>query len=222
MVAVTTLAMQRFLLVSIALFAGSCSRQPICKPWSPAGPAAASAPAAPPPPPDDGSTPVATASPEDAWNSVVGYAPEPASSASPARIAKAKPARRTAQAGDRAPAPAPKAAAPAPAADPARQPAPAPSPMLAEAKQFYAGRCVPCHGTSGRGDGPTGQALDPHPRNFTDRTWQASVTDRHIETVILQGGPSVGKSPLMPPHGDLSSKPELLAAMREVVRGFGR
>lgn len=94
--------------------------------------------------------------------------------------------------------------------------------MLAEANKFYAGRCVPCHGTQGRGDGPAGGALNPHPRNFTDRAWQGTVTDAHIEKTILQGGPSVGKSPLMPPHADLNGKPELLAAMRTVIRGFGR
>lgn len=93
---------------------------------------------------------------------------------------------------------------------------------LAEASKFYAGRCVPCHGTQGRGDGPAGGALNPHPRNFTDRAWQGTVTDAHIEKTILQGGPSVGKSPLMPPHADLNGKPELLAAMRTVIRGFGR
>jgi hypothetical protein len=103
------------------------------------------------------------------------------------------------------------------AAKPAANPA-----IRGEARQFFAARCVMCHGEAGRGDGPTGKTLTPQPRNFTDRTWQASVTNDHIEKVIINGGPAIGKSPLMPPHGDLSAKPELLHAMRDLVRELGR
>lgn len=218
--------MQRLTLLSIIVATGACARQPICKPWSPTSATATAAEPAATAPPDDGTTRLAGAAEDDAWTSVVGDAPalaapadaadaHAAHAARPRRVAKAEPKPATAKPATAAAAPAP--AAPAPAAA-----KPAPNPKLAEAKQFFASRCVPCHGPAGRGDGPTGLALDPHPRNFTDRAWQKSVTDLHIEKVILQGGPSVGKSPLMPPHGDLSSNPELLAAMREVVRGFGR
>jgi hypothetical protein len=211
--------MQRLTLLSIILAAGACARQPICKPWSPATAATAAAAA----PPDDGTTPLAGADAEDAWTSVVGAAPAVAD-ADDAHAAHAVRPRRVAKVERKPATPKPVAAPPATTAAAAAPAAakPAPNPRLGEAKKFYAGRCVPCHGPAGRGDGPTGLALDPHPRNFTDRGWQKTVTDLHIEKVILQGGPSVGKSPLMPPHGDLSDKPELLAAMREVVRGFGR
>lgn len=220
------ITMHRLTLLSIIAAAGACARQPICKPWSPTTTAAASADPATAAAPDDGTTPLAGGDTEDAWTSVVGAAPALAAPADagdahaahasrPRRVAKAEPKPATTK-------PAPAAAAGAPAAAAPAAAKPAPNPKLAEAKQFFASRCVPCHGPAGRGDGPTGLALDPHPRNFTDRAWQKSVTDMHIEKVILQGGPSVGKSPLMPPHGDLSGKPELLAAMREVVRGFGR
>lgn len=91
-----------------------------------------------------------------------------------------------------------------------------------EARAFFAGRCAMCHGDAGRGDGPAGKALTPQPRNFTDRGWQTSVTDQHIEKVILNGGPSVGKSPLMPAHGDLANNPALLKGMRALVRELGR
>src|SRR5437870_4393802 len=46
-----------------------------------------------------------------------------------------------------------------------------------EAKDIFAQRCTLCHGADGKGDGPTAAALNPKPRNYTDATWQASVTD---------------------------------------------
>ena len=91
----------------------------------------------------------------------------------------------------------------------------------AEARAFFAGRCVACHGESGRGDGPAGAAFKPPPRNFTDKAWQTSVSDAHIEKVILNGGAANGLSPIMPPHSDLGDKPELLAAMRKLIRELG-
>lgn len=237
--------MKRCALLSLLLVT-SCASQPICKPWSPevAAPAAeAPAPAAAAPAVvDDGTVVVASVGADDAWTSVVGErsrggeASEGAPRRRPRVVGATPAASRTSAKGEAAPAAPPPAAA-APASSP---PAPAavassaappssaaktakagPNPKLAEARSFFAGRCVPCHGASGRGDGPAGNALNPHPRNFTDRAWQQSVTDAHIEKVITQGGPSVGKSPLMPAHADLKD-PVLLSAVREVVRGFGR
>ena len=45
--------------------------------------------------------------------------------------------------------------------------------------------CVTCHGESGKGDGPAGKNLDPKPRDWTDASWQASVTDETLFKVIL-------------------------------------
>lgn len=214
--------MNRVLTLSFALVLGACARQPICKPWSPTT-AASAAPAAAP---DDGTVAVAAANPDETWTSVVGegaIATADANAASEAAGPASGPSRKAKPATKAAAEHAGHAAATKPAAPAADKPAkPGANPLLPDAKKFYAGRCVPCHGASGKGDGPTGVALTPKPRNFTDRAWQRTVTDLHIEKAILQGGPAVGKSPLMPPHGDLSGKPELLAAMREVVRGFGR
>jgi hypothetical protein len=90
------------------------------------------------------------------------------------------------------------------------------------AAQIFSQRCSACHGPNGDGTGPAGTALNPHPRNFHDRTWQSSVTDDHIEQIIQQGGAAVGKSPLMPPNPDLVGKMDVVAALREKVRGFGQ
>jgi hypothetical protein len=91
-----------------------------------------------------------------------------------------------------------------------------------EAKGIFAMRCATCHGPAGAGDGAAAVAMNPKPRSFSDAEWQKSVTDAHIEQVILGGGPSVGKSPLMPPNPDLASKPDVVKALRAMVRGFAK
>lgn len=91
-----------------------------------------------------------------------------------------------------------------------------------EAKQLFATRCAVCHGPEGRGDGPGGIALDPKPRNYHNPAWQDSVSDKEIETAILYGGAAVGRSPAMIANPDLGSKPEVVAALREIVRNFGK
>jgi mono/diheme cytochrome c family protein len=114
-----------------------------------------------------------------------------------------------------APAPAPAAAAPAPAAAPAAA-------AMDEAQQIFATRCFTCHGPEGKGDGPGSAALEPKPRNFTDPAWQDSVTDEHIEKIVMYGGAAVGRSPTMPGNPDLMSKPEVVRALVAHVRGLAR
>jgi hypothetical protein len=91
----------------------------------------------------------------------------------------------------------------------------------AEADEIFATRCTPCHGPEGWGNGLAAASLNPHPRNFHDARWQASVDDRHIETIIQGGGPSVGKSDLMPSNPDLVDRPLTVAALRAKIRAFG-
>lgn len=90
-----------------------------------------------------------------------------------------------------------------------------------EARALFKTVCAACHGEHGDASGPTAAALNPKPRNFNDPEWQASVTDDHLSTTILKGGPSVGKSPLMPPHPQLAQKPQVVAELVKLVRGFG-
>ncbi len=91
-----------------------------------------------------------------------------------------------------------------------------------EARQIFDSRCVPCHGAQGGGDGPAAAALSPRPRDFRLDEWQQSVTDEHIERIIVYGGAAVGKSPTMPANPDLQPKPEVVAALREHVRSLGQ
>ncbi len=115
------------------------------------------------------------------------------------------------------------AAAPAPTAKAAPVPvATTVSPAAkAEAHQIFEQRCVACHGADGKGDGPAAAALNPKPQNYTDPTFQKTVSDQTIEKAIVQGGAAVGKSPLMPPNPDLKNQPEVVAALKDVVRTFG-
>jgi mono/diheme cytochrome c family protein len=89
-------------------------------------------------------------------------------------------------------------------------------------KEMFDARCGACHGTSGKGDGPGAAALNPKPRNYSDKAWQASVTDEQIKKTIVYGGAAVGKSPNMPGNPDLDGKPEVVDGLVKIVRGFGQ
>lgn len=85
---------------------------------------------------------------------------------------------------------------------------------------IYSARCSGCHGAGGKGDGAMAAALSPKPRDLTTAEWQQSVTDEYIETIILKGGTAVGKSMMMPGNPDLANKPEVVEALRVLVRKF--
>lgn len=68
-------------------------------------------------------------------------------------------------------------------------------------KALYAQQCASCHGSGGKGDGPAAAALQPKPRNLTDKAYMAALTDQHLTDGIKKGGAGIGKSPLMPPFG---------------------
>jgi mono/diheme cytochrome c family protein len=95
-------------------------------------------------------------------------------------------------------------------------------PGAAQAEVIFKTRCSTCHGMDGHGNGPASITLNPKPRNYTDATWQHSVTDDHIRETIVKGGAAVGKSPLMAPNPDLADKPQVVDALLAKVRSFGR
>jgi mono/diheme cytochrome c family protein len=97
-------------------------------------------------------------------------------------------------------------------------PSPAPTPMTAD--QVFSTRCATCHGTTGHGDGPASVALNPKPRSYSDPVWQKSVTDDQIKKTIIEGGASVGKSPLMAANPDLANQPEVVEGLVKIVRSF--
>jgi len=69
---------------------------------------------------------------------------------------------------------------------------------VAAGKILFTSACVQCHGPEGKGDGPAAVSLDPKPRNLTDATRMAGVSDRFKYELISRGGIAVGKSPQMP------------------------
>ena len=83
------------------------------------------------------------------------------------------------------------AAAPAPsAATPA---------MIERGRAIYAKNCTPCHGETGKGDGPGAGVLKPPPRDHTDYAYMSALADKEIADVIKMGGAIKGR-PLMPSH----------------------
>jgi len=92
----------------------------------------------------------------------------------------------------------------------------------AEAVEIYENRCTVCHGKLGKGDGEGSAALDPKPRDFTLAEWQESVTDEHIQKIIVYGGIAVGKSATMPANPDLDAKPEVVKEIVVYVRNLAK
>lgn len=76
-------------------------------------------------------------------------------------------------------------------------------------KENYRDFCVPCHGVSGKGDGPMAANLPTKPRNFTDGASMNALSDEHLFKVIKEGGAAVGKSPTMPAWGKQMTDEEI-------------
>jgi mono/diheme cytochrome c family protein len=72
-----------------------------------------------------------------------------------------------------------------------------------EASQVFAQQCASCHGSSGKGDGPAGQYLNPKPTDFA--TSLKGKSDDWIAKAISGGGAAIGGSAVMPPFPNLSA-----------------
>ena len=91
-------------------------------------------------------------------------------------------------------------------------------PVAGEA--IYKMYCFVCHGDTGKGDGVTAATLDPKPRNFTDKEVMAKISDKEVFTAIKDGGPAVGKSPLMIAWGPLLQDDQKVHDVAAFVRKF--
>ncbi len=93
---------------------------------------------------------------------------------------------------------------------------------MREAQNLFKTVCAACHGENGKGDGPASTSLTPKPRDYSDKAWQASVTDEQITQAILMGGAAVGKSPAMPAQPQLKEQPDVVKNMVMIIREFGK
>ena len=84
-----------------------------------------------------------------------------------------------------------------------------------EVEQVFGFYCAQCHGMEGKGDGPNVTADFPvDPRNFTNAEEMEKLSDADIKNVILEGGPVVSKSPMMPPWGKTLSEEQIDALVK--------
>ena len=69
---------------------------------------------------------------------------------------------------------------------PAPQPAPTrAAPEPAAAADPWTSTCAPCHGPTGKGDGPMGAAM--RAPDLTNKDWQAKISDEQIAQTIKAG-----------------------------------
>ena len=75
----------------------------------------------------------------------------------------------------------------------------------------FIGTCSPCHGESGKGDGPLADALGEgvKTRDLTDAKYLSAKTDDELFKIIKFGGASVGLSPSMPSQQDTFTDAEI-------------
>ena len=88
-------------------------------------------------------------------------------------------------------------------------------------KQKFETFCVACHGIDGKANGPAALAMQPRPRNLTDKNWQKSVDDARLRKVLKEGGQSVGLSATRASWGGVLSDDDIVAVVK-YVRQFGK
>ncbi len=93
-----------------------------------------------------------------------------------------------------------------------------------EGQQYYKTQCAPCHGETGRGDGPDviAKKLSQKPADYTNPEWHNTISDADIRNIILYGGAGVGKGIDMPSFGNLQGKNDLLDELTAIIRGFAK
>lgn len=73
----------------------------------------------------------------------------------------------------------------------------------------YASLCASCHGARGDGQGPAAAGLNPKPARHDDGAVMNDLTNEYLFTIIQEGGPAVGKSPLMAAWGGTLSSEQI-------------
>lgn len=84
-------------------------------------------------------------------------------------------------------------------------------------QKIYVANCTPCHGASGRGDGPAGASLNPRPGDFTQHMVPGKHSDGQVFLWIKNGFPNSA----MPAWGERFSDEQIWQLVR-YVRTFGQ
>lgn len=92
----------------------------------------------------------------------------------------------------------------------------------AKGAEIYKLYCAACHGETGHGDGLAAAALNPKPRNFTDKALMDTVSDKDIYTIIKDGGPAVGKSMFMTAWGAVLGDDQKIHDVAAFVRTLAK
>jgi mono/diheme cytochrome c family protein len=89
----------------------------------------------------------------------------------------------------------------------------------AHGQQIYSQTCSPCHGATGKGDGPAAASLNPKPADHSSAAVVGARTDAQLAEIIKMGGSVVGK-PTMPPAPQLSEADlkDVVAYMRQLSK----
>lgn len=82
----------------------------------------------------------------------------------------------------------------------------------------YFGYCSPCHGQTGKGDGPLAETLEQgvDPRDHTSAEYFSQKTDEEIFKVIKEGGGKHGFSEAMPPFDGQLSDDEMRGLVKYI------
>ena len=86
-------------------------------------------------------------------------------------------------------------------------------------KGDYDSFCASCHGLGGAGDGAAGKSLEPKPASFESPEFWKTRDDALVTKAIKEGGPAVGKSPMMIAWGAVLDDTKI-AAIVKYIKSF--
>ena len=89
----------------------------------------------------------------------------------------------------------------------------------ATTRETFIELCSICHGSGGKGDGPSAAGLSPRPADFTNCATMRTQSDATLFTIIKRGGQGAGRSTVMPAWGEALSDGQIRDLVA-VVRGF--
>jgi mono/diheme cytochrome c family protein len=81
--------------------------------------------------------------------------------------------------------------------------------VAARGQGNYTTYCAPCHGPCGGGDGPLARMLVPRPARHSDAAFMNALSDEYLFRLLKEGGPALGKSPLMGAWGKTISEQQI-------------